>query len=117
MVEGDISPRMRKMLERGRAQARDKIIERGIVQFRADPELMSRLLLISDTRKLPLGTMLRNWIVERLDNEEMRDPSVNIDALADKISAAVICGLHVDNAAVHVVTNENVNRKFWRSMS
>ena len=31
--KNEISPRMRKVLERGRAQARKDVIERGIAQF------------------------------------------------------------------------------------
>ncbi len=99
MTEENISPRMRRMLEKGRKAARDKVVERGIIQFRADPELMSKLLEISEHRKIPLGTMIRNWVEERLESEQIQEPTANIAALADKISAAVLTGLH----AAHMV--------------
>lgn len=69
MGKNEISPRMKKMLEKGRAEARKRVIERGVVQFRADPNMMQELLEISENRRIPLGTMLREWITYRLRQE------------------------------------------------
>ena len=68
--KNEISPRMRKALEKGRAQARKEVIARGIAQFRVDPETMQQLLEVSEYRGLPLGTMLREWVKERLRTEQ-----------------------------------------------
>src|SRR5271163_3619268 len=99
-VTENISPRMRKMLEKGRDEARRRVIERGIIQFRADPELMAALLEISEHRRIPLGTIIRNWVAERLESERTEEPTVNIVSLAEKISAAVITGLQAAQVAL-----------------
>jgi len=69
MSKNDISPRMKKLLERGRTEARKRVVERGLVQFRADPDTMQQLLEISEHRGIPLGTMLREWVKDRLRHE------------------------------------------------
>lgn len=75
MGKNEISPRMRKLLEKGRVEARNRVIERGVVQFRADPDMMKELLEISEARRVPLGTMLREWVGDRLRHE--KDPNVH----------------------------------------
>ena len=71
MAKGEISPRMQKMLSKGRAEARKRVIERGLIQFRADATMMQQLLEISEHRGIPLGTMLREWVKDRLRNENI----------------------------------------------
>lgn len=51
------------------AAARQRVIERGIVQFRADPEIMDLLLTVADYKRMPTGVMVRAWVVERLRKE------------------------------------------------
>lgn len=51
------------------AAARQRVIERGIVQFRADPEIMDLLLRVADYKRMPTGVMVRAWVVERLRQE------------------------------------------------
>ncbi len=68
---------MRKMLEKGRAEAHRHVVERGIAQFRVDPETMEQLLLMSDYRGIPLGTMLREWVKDRLRNEQNKTKQSN----------------------------------------
>lgn len=94
MAEDDISPRMKKMLEKGRIEARKRVIERGIVQFRADPELMAKLLEISEQRRIPLGTMVRNWTADRLDQEQSQLPASDVNTLVERISDAVVSKLN-----------------------
>lgn len=69
MAKNEISPRLRKVLEKGRLEARKRVIERGLVQFRADEDMMRQLLEISEHRGIPLGTMLREWIKDRLRHD------------------------------------------------
>lgn len=102
MTEETISPRMRKLLEKGRTEARSKVIERGIVQFRADPELMAKLLEVSENQRIPLGTMVRNWVAERLEDSENQGASSSSDALAEKITKAVVMRLQ----AIHITVPE-----------
>lgn len=52
-----------------RKQAKKDISIAGTVQFRVDEETMLLLMEIADRKKLPLGTMVRMWTVERLSSE------------------------------------------------
>ena len=56
-------------LDRLRKQAKKDVGVAGTVQFRVDEETMLLLMEIADKKKLPLGTMVRMWTVERLDSE------------------------------------------------
>lgn len=72
MAKDEVSPHMKRMLEKGRAEARKRVIERGLVQFRADPDTMRQMLEISEHRGVPLGTMLREWVKDRLRYEQAK---------------------------------------------
>ncbi|MBA4075898.1 MAG: hypothetical protein C0508_12725 [Cyanobacteria bacterium PR.023] len=52
-----------------RKQAKKDISIAGTVQFRVDEETMLLLMEIADRKKLPLGTMVLMWTVERLSSE------------------------------------------------
>ncbi len=54
---------------KSQAAARQRVIERGIVQFRADEEIMDLLLRVATHKRIPYGVMCRAWIVERLRQE------------------------------------------------
>ncbi|MFA7336394.1 MAG: hypothetical protein WC028_06385 [Candidatus Obscuribacterales bacterium] len=56
-------------LSRLRKQAKKDISIAGTVQFRVDEETMLMLMDMADRKKLPLGTMVRMWTVERLSSE------------------------------------------------
>ena len=51
------------------AAAKQRVIERGIVQFRADEEIMDLLLRVAAHKRIPYGVMCRAWVVERLRQE------------------------------------------------
>ena len=55
--------------EKTQLAARQRIIDRGIVQFRADEEIMDLLLRIAAHKRIPYGVMCRAWVVERLRQE------------------------------------------------
>jgi hypothetical protein len=57
------------------ADARQRVVERGIVQFRADEEIMDLLLRVAAYKRMPYGVMCRAWVVERLRVEEKSLPS------------------------------------------
>ena len=75
----EIPLRVRKVLVRVRAQARKDVIERGIAQFRVDPATMEELLMLSESREVPLGRMLREWVKDRLRNEQGRAKQADRD--------------------------------------
>lgn len=62
MSKKQISSKMKAALERARAEARGRVIERGLVQFRADRELMQQLLAVADYKKTAVGPLIRSWI-------------------------------------------------------
>ncbi len=68
-------------------QARQRIIERGKIEFRVDPELMSALLDVAKKCKTPLGPMIRDWVKARLE-QEMKQPLASqnkLDVIERKI--------------------------------
>ncbi len=52
-----------------RTQAKKEISVAGTVQFRLDEETMLSLMKAADKKKMPLGTLVRMWTVERLTSE------------------------------------------------
>jgi len=56
-------------LERLRKEAKATLAAKGTVQFRLDEESMLRLMAAADSKKLPLGTLVRMWMIERLEHE------------------------------------------------
>lgn len=65
----EISERARKQLERARAEARRRVIERGLVQFRASEQMMEQLLVVAEHRNMPAGALVRSWIEPILARE------------------------------------------------
>ena len=58
--------------------ARQRIAERGILQFRADPETVLAVLDAADKQNMPVGALLRQWIQEKLmlDTAAQRAPDL-----------------------------------------
>lgn len=52
-----------------RKKAKEEIAVASTVQFRLDRETMLELMAVADDKKLPLGTLVRMWTVERLKKE------------------------------------------------
>ncbi len=68
------SAETQKRFEQGRAAARSRVIDRGVVAFRADPEMMEMLLRVSEHKRIPYGVMARSWVMERLREEIKTGP-------------------------------------------
>ncbi len=56
-------------LDNLRAKAKKEVSVAGTVQFRVDEETMLLLMKAADQKKMPLGTLVRMWTVERLAAE------------------------------------------------
>jgi hypothetical protein len=52
-----------------RKEAHQKVVERGQVQFRLDPEYMEDLLRLADEKGTGYGVLARMWVCERLEQE------------------------------------------------
>jgi prophage antirepressor-like protein len=52
-----------------RAEARKEIAKREIFHFRIDSESIEKLYEVAGKKRKPVGTMVREWVMERLDHE------------------------------------------------
>src|SRR3990167_1359146 len=50
-----------------KSEAHERVLSRGLVQFRLDRESMEELLRLSDEKGLGYGVLARMWICERLE--------------------------------------------------
>ena len=66
-------------------QARQHIIERGKIEFRVEPELMSALLDIAHKSERALGPMIRDWVKDRLQAESGGKQAIP-EQMQDRIS-------------------------------
>jgi hypothetical protein len=60
------SKQVQKAHEDLQTDARQRIAERGILQFRADPETVLAVMDAADKQKVPVGALLRQWVQEKL---------------------------------------------------
>jgi len=60
------SAALQKRIERTKLEARERVIKRGIMHFRCDEEMMDQLLQVAQYKKLPVGSMVRSWVAEKL---------------------------------------------------
>jgi hypothetical protein len=76
--------KMQKLQE----QARQRILERGKIEFRADPDVVAALLDLAHTRRTPLGPMIRQWVIERLAQETSKSTTYSnqLDIIIQKVS-------------------------------
>ena len=69
-------------LDRGhkelKADARQRVVERGLLQFRADAETIKAVLQAADERKMPVGALLREWVRERLMLDEAQQKAPDL---------------------------------------
>lgn len=62
-------PKAVDRLKRLKKEAAKDLSVAGTVQFRVDEETMILLMRAADQKKVPLGTLVRMWTVERLAAE------------------------------------------------
>jgi hypothetical protein len=55
-----------KRFEQGRAEARKRVIDRGIIAFRSDPEMMDLLLKVAEHKRIPYGVLARSYVMDCL---------------------------------------------------
>jgi hypothetical protein len=63
------SAETQKRFERGRAAARQRVIERGIIAFRSDAEMMDLLLRVAEIKRMPYGVLARSMVMDSLRKE------------------------------------------------
>jgi hypothetical protein len=75
-LEAKVSARTRAAVDKGRENIRQRSIERGLVQFRADAQFMEALYKVSDERKIPAGVLCRDWVWQKLQEQGVKAQSV-----------------------------------------
>ena len=60
---------LQKRIEKTKNDARERVVKRGIMHFRCDEEMMGQLLDVAAYHKLPVGSMVRSWVAEKLRKE------------------------------------------------
>lgn len=80
-------------------EARQRILERGKIEFRVEPELMSVVLDLARERKQPLGPMIRQWVSERVA-QETKGPrkKSQLDVIERKIDKLLASQADVESA-------------------
>lgn len=62
--------------KRLRAQARKRVEQRQVFHFRLEAENIEALYEIAGKEKIPVGTMVRKWVTERLHEEKSNGPDI-----------------------------------------
>ena len=70
------SKKIQACFEKTRQAAHKRVVQRGTIQFRLDPETMETLLELSYKLKTPAGVLVRMWTVEHLNQELGNKPSL-----------------------------------------
>jgi hypothetical protein len=65
MTKEELARRKRELT----AAARTSIAKSEVLQFRLEPDSILEIYEIASEKKLPVGTMLRQWVLERVDVE------------------------------------------------
>ena len=72
----------KKQLEKAHLElkddARQRVAERGILQFRADPETILAVMVAADKAQIPVGSLLRQWVQEKLQLETASEKSPDL---------------------------------------
>jgi hypothetical protein len=66
MTKAELAKRKKSMT----ARAREEVAKTEVVQFRVDTDSIEKLYNQATKAKMPLGTMVRQWVLERLTVEE-----------------------------------------------
>jgi hypothetical protein len=72
-----------------KVEARQRIAERGILQFRADPETVKAVLQAADEQNMPVGAILRQWIQEKLILEVSKKKAPDLVQRVISLEAAI----------------------------
>jgi len=75
--------RLKKRSQRMTQEAQVAVAKRGIMQFRAEPNDILALYDLAITRNQRVSTMVREWVMERLEQERGNAP-VKLDITINK---------------------------------
>lgn len=84
MKKDDLKKRKSELKELVHAE----VLRREVMQFRLEPDNIEKLYQIALTKRKPVGTLLREWIVERITLELGTEP-IHQSGELDKAIAAL----------------------------
>ena len=58
-----------KRIERIRKEATERVNKDALVQFRIEPQILGQLYAEANKLGLPVGAMVRMWVLERLNQK------------------------------------------------
>ncbi len=64
-----MTPGLKRRVKQLKKKARDYIAKTEVVQFRLDEQTYQDLFSIAETARRPLGTIIREWVTERVQQE------------------------------------------------
>jgi hypothetical protein len=79
-----LRPETLAKMKRLQAEARQRIVERGKVEFRAEPDLMDQLCDRARELRVPFGPMVRDMVKAQLELEAKNEPT-QLDKIEKKI--------------------------------
>jgi hypothetical protein len=88
MTKEELAKRKREMTDRARAE----VAKTEIVQFRADAEVVQKLYAHAARLRMPVGAMVRQWVMNQLSAEESggRNDIASIHARLDRFEKILL---------------------------
>ena len=98
----ELKKRSKKMTQ----EAQLAVAQRGIMQFRAEPEDILALYNLAVKRNQRVSTMIREWVIERLEQERGNAPvkldiTINKEKVGSVSLASAILNTFKDRAQLH----------------
>ena len=88
-------------------EAQLAVAQRGVMQFRAEPEDIVELYNLAVQRNQRLSTMIREWVMERLE-QERGNASVKLDITINK---EIVGSVILASALLNTVTERTQQHK------
>ena len=97
---------LKRRSERMTKEAQAAVAKRGIMQFRIDPEVILAFYDLATKRNQQVSTMIREWVLERLEQERGNTPiKMDITINKEKVGSVSLA------SAVISVINENMKEQ------
>jgi len=106
--------------ERDKQKARQRVVERGLVQFRAPEELVDQLMQLAEHKKIPVSVLVRSWVAEHVAAEmpqvplkQLQLPNGNVltkDSYANELEAALS---KYESGKLKLTAREKCTLKIW----
>jgi hypothetical protein len=68
-------------------RAKAELAKTEIVQFRLDPENIMGLFELAELHRKPVGTMVREWVLEKMRQEQSTPLNSNLRSIENRLSA------------------------------